>query len=197
MTAIAERVWGSADLRGRRIAIKGVGKVGMSLAERLHARGAELVVADVDEDAVAAAAEDFGAKIVPVEDIHRVDCDIFSPCALGADLNPASIPKLACSAIAGSANNQLLSSADADRIAERGILYAPDFVVNAGGIINIAAEHGGYDVDRAAAMVDAIHDNLEEIFRIADDNGVNTEHAAEAMADERIDAARRVKGAKP
>ena len=83
------------------------------------------------------------------------------------------------------------------RIAERGILYAPDFVVNAGGIINIAAEHGGYDVDRAAVMVDAIHDNLEEIFQIADHNGVNTEHAAEAMADERIDAARRVKGATP
>jgi leucine dehydrogenase len=197
MTAIGERLWGTADLRGRRVAIKGVGKVGMSLAERLHTRGAEIVVADVDDRAAAHAGDRFGAKIVPVEDVHRVDCDIFSPCALGADLNPDTIPELACSAVAGSANNQLLTVEDAKRIAERGILYAPDFVVNAGGIINIAAERGGYDPDRAAAMIDAIHDNLTEVFRIADEQGINTEHAAEAMADARIDTARRAKGATP
>lgn len=189
MSAVAERLWGSDDLAGRTIAIKGVGKVGMSLAERLAARGAELVVADVNEAATEQAALHLGAKVVPVDEIHRIECDIFSPCALGADLNPTSIPELACAAIAGSANNQLASSEDADAIAARGILYAPDFVVNAGGIINIAAETGGYDADKAAAMVDRIHDTLTEIFTNADELGVGTEQAAERFADERIAAA--------
>ncbi len=195
MRAIGQRLWGTDDLRGRRVAIKGVGKVGMSLAERLHARGVDLVVADIDEGATDSAADNIGAKVVSVEDIHRVDCDIFSPCALGADLNPHTIPELSCQAIAGSANNQLLSSDDADRISARGILYAPDFVVNAGGIINIAVEHGGYDADRAATMIDRIYDNLTEVLRIADDTGANTEQAAVHMADARI-AARTQKGAR-
>ena len=186
MQAVAERIWGSEDLSGRTVAIKGVGKVGMSLAERLSARGVELVVADVNEAATQQAAIELGAKVVPVEEIHRIDCDIFAPCALGADLNPDSIPELACAAIAGSANNQLASDDDAERIAARGILYAPDFVVNAGGIINIAAEQGGYDTEKAATMVDRIHDNLTTIFATADELGVGTEQAAKRIADERI-----------
>lgn len=194
MRAVAQRLWGSADLTGRRVSIKGVGKVGMSLAERLADLGVDLVVADINEEATDHAAATFGAKVVGTDEIHRVDVDIFAPCALGADLNPVSIPELACAAIAGSANNQLLTTNDADLLAERGILYAPDFVVNAGGIINIAAEHGGYDVDRAASMVDAIFDNLSEIFHIADELELNTEQAAEKVADERI-AAAAVKGA--
>jgi leucine dehydrogenase len=188
MTAVSERLWGTSDLHGRKVAIKGVGKVGMSLVERLAARGVELVVADVNVDATDHAADTVGAKVVAVEDIHRVDCDLFAPCALGADLNPRTIPELGCVAVAGSANNQLLTSADADLLSDRGILYAPDFVVNAGGIINIAAAKIGYDVDRAAAMIDRIHDNLTEIFTIADQVGINTEQAAEKMADERIEA---------
>ena len=196
LVAISERLWGTDDLAGRRIAIKGVGKVGMSLAERLHDRRVELVVADVNPAATAAAERNLGAKVVPTDDIHTVDCDVFAPCALGADLNPTTIPELSCTAIAGSANNQLLSTQDADRLTERGILYAPDFVVNAGGIINIAAEHGGYDPSIAAEWIDRIHDNLIEVFAIADDLGINTEQAAERMADERI-AARAGKGSTP
>jgi leucine dehydrogenase len=194
MRAVAERVWGSADLAGRRIAIKGIGKVGMSLAERLAAIGSDLVVADIDEGATDRAARELGAKVVAVDEIHRIDCDIFSPCALGADLNPTSIPQLACAAIAGSANNQLLDGSDAAAIATRGILYAPDFVVNAGGIINIAAEHGGYSVEKAATMVDRIYDNLREVFETADDHGIGTEAAAERIADTRIAAAAIDKG---
>lgn len=189
MEAVATRLWDSPDLGGRTVAIKGVGKVGMSLAERLHARGAELVVADIDTAATDRAASDLGAKVVPVDDIHAVACDIFAPCALGADLNERSIPELDCTAVAGSANNQLATPADADRLADAGILYAPDFVVNAGGIINIAAEQGGYDVQKAGSMVDAIHDNLMEIFDMADRMGVGTERAAEQMAEDRIAAA--------
>ena len=189
MRAVAERLWGTDDLAGRTVAIKGVGKVGMSLAERLANRGVELVVADVNEAATQQAALNLGAKVVSVDEIHRIECDIFAPCALGADLNPTSIPELGCAAIAGSANNQLESSDDAEAISDRGILYAPDFVVNAGGIINIAAERGGYDVDRAAIMVDRIHDNLNDIFAAADELGIGTEQAAVRIADERIAAA--------
>ncbi len=196
LVAVSERLWDTDDLGGRTIAIKGVGKVGMSLAQRLHQRGADLVVADVNGDATSFAAETYEADVVPVDDIHRVPSDIFAPCALGADLNPETIAQLACAAIAGSANNQLLSSDDAGRLAARGIVYAPDFVVNAGGIINIAAEHGGYDVQAAAKMVDRIYDNLTEIFQISDRLGMSTEQAAVTMADERI-AARAAEGAQP
>lgn len=189
MLAVAERLWGSDDLTGRTVAIKGVGKVGMSLAERLHGLGTELVVADVDTRATDRAARDLSAKVVPVEDIHAVPCDILAPCALGGDLDQRRIPELACRAVAGSANNQLATPEDADRLAAAGILYAPDFVVNAGGIINIAAEQGGYDPDRAAGMVDRIRDNLTEIFDMADRLGIGTERAAERMAEDRIAAA--------
>lgn len=189
MRAIGQHLWGSPEVTGRKVAIKGVGKVGMSLAERLHRASVELVIADVDDEAAQRAAIDFAAKVVDVDDIHAVDCDVFAPCALGADLDQDSIAELACAAIAGSANNQLATEADAERIAARGILYAPDFVVNAGGIINIAAESGGYDVARAATMVDRIFDNLTEILSSAAARGISTEAAATRMADERIAAA--------
>ena len=190
LKAVAIRLWDSDSLRGRRVAIKGVGKVGMSLAERLHALGAELVVADVNEAATDMAARDLGAKVTSVEDIHSVDCDIFSPCALGADLNVESIPELACIAVAGSANNQLATDADSQRLKERGILYAPDFVVNAGGIINIAAEHGGYSVAKAGDMVDQISVNLARILAVADKLDTDTHRAAQHVADQRIAAAK-------
>lgn len=188
--AIAQRLWGDDSLEGRRVAIKGVGKVGMSLAERLHRADAEIVVADVNGDATDRAARELGAKVVEVSEIHGIDCDIFAPCALGADLNQESIPQLACAAIAGSANNQLLTPEDGQRIADRGILYAPDFVVNAGGIINIAAGHGGYSPEKAAIMIDRIHDNLTEILDLAERDGIRTDLAAEQIADERIARAR-------
>lgn len=186
--AVAVRLFGTDSLHGRRVAIKGVGKVGMSLAERLHGLGAELVVADIDEMATELAARDLGAKVTSVEDIHSVDCDIFSPCALGADLHAASIPELSCSAVAGSANNQLATDADSQRLRDAGILYAPDFVVNAGGIINIAAEHGGYSVAKAGEMVDRIRVNLTEILAEADRLDTDTHQAAEHVAQRRIAA---------
>jgi len=187
--AVANMLWGHRDLGGRRVAIKGVGKVGMSLAERLSFLGAEVVVADVDERATDLAATQYGAKVVDVEDIHRVDCDIFAPCALGGDINEDTIPELSCTAIAGSANNQLVNDDDGNRLRSAGILYAPDYVVNAGGIINIAAEQGGYTIEKAARMIDAIYDNLTEILTTADRLGIGTHVAAAHVAEERISAA--------
>lgn len=185
--AIGERLWGSADLAGRRIAIQGVGKVGMDLVRRLTEVGAETVVTDANADSMTHAVETYGSTEVSVDEIYDVACDIFSPCALGATLNEATIPRLRCLAIAGCANNQLAFDSDIKRIVERGILYAPDFVVNAGGVINIAAETGGYSAERAGAMVDRIHDNLIAVFKTAESDGVNTHDAAVRFAQRRID----------
>ncbi len=190
LEAVSMHLWNTDDLGGRRIAIKGVGKVGMSLAERLAARSAELVVADIDEQAAHHAEHELGAKVMSVADIHAVDCDIYAPCALGACLNASSIPQLACAAVAGSANNQLATDEDGVRLKDRGIVYAPDFVVNAGGIINIAAEQGGYSPTKAAAMIDKVRPNVAEILTKADELDIDTHSAAEYVAEERIAQAR-------
>ncbi len=192
--AVATLLWGSDDLAGKRVAIKGVGKVGMSLARKLAGLGAELIVADVNPAATEIASVELGAKVVDVDEIHHVECEIFAPCALGGDLNARSIPELRCTAVVGSANNQLATEEDGDRLRAAGILYAPDFVVNAGGIINIAAEHGGYTTEKAAAMIDRIFDNLTEILTTADRLDIGTHTAAEHVAEERIAAAAAMEG---
>lgn len=189
LEAVAEHRWGSDDLSGRKVAIKGVGKVGMSLAERLAARGVELVVADVNNDALQRAKQ-LGASVESVDAIHRTACDVFAPCALGADLNAVTIPELGCEAVVGSANNQLATDADGERLRATGITYAPDFVANAGGIINIAAEHGGYSPAKAAAMIDQVRPNVTEILTKAAQLDINTHEAAERVAEERIASAK-------
>jgi leucine dehydrogenase len=187
--AIGERLWGSTDLAGRRVAIQGVGKVGMDLVRRLTEVGAETVVTDANAASVAHAVETYGSMGVSVDEIYDVECDIFSPCALGATLNEETIPRLRCVAVAGCANNQLAVDSDIERIVERGILYAPDFVVNAGGVINIAAGTDDYSAERAGEMVDRIHDNLVAVFETARIDGVNTHEAATLFAQRRIDQA--------
>ncbi|MEA2022719.1 MAG: Glu/Leu/Phe/Val dehydrogenase dimerization domain-containing protein [Actinomycetota bacterium] len=187
--AIGERLWNSDDLSGRRIAVQGIGKVGMDLVRRLTEAGAETVVTDANPDAMAHAVETYGSKAVSLDDIYDVECDIFSPCALGATLNAETIPRFRSIAIAGCANNQLAVDADMERIVDRGILYAPDFVVNAGGVINIAAETGGYSVERAGEMVDRIYNNLVAVFETADMDKVNPNVAAVRFAQDRIDRA--------
>ncbi|MEN8235408.1 MAG: Glu/Leu/Phe/Val dehydrogenase dimerization domain-containing protein [Actinomycetota bacterium] len=187
LRAIGERLWGTDDVAGRRIAVQGVGKVGMDLVRRLTEAGAETVVTDTNEDAVAFAVETYGSKAVGLDDIYDVDCDVFSPCALGATLNEETIPRLRCQAVAGSANNQLATDLDGDRLSETGILYAPDFIVNAGGVINIAVETDGYSSERAGMMVDRIYNNLTAVFETVDSDGVGTNVAALRVAQRRID----------
>jgi len=186
MRAVSSHLWGTDDLNGRRVAIKGVGKVGMELARMLVSQGVELVVADVSREATDTASAAFGARVVSIEDIHTIECDFFSPCALGGDLNRATIPQMSCAAIVGSANNQLAVEGDADRLVEKGILYAPDFVVNAGGIINIAAEADGYSIEKADRMVESIYDNLSRVLRTSDNLCVSTDDAAKHVAETRI-----------
>jgi len=187
--AVAMKLWGDQDLAGKRVAIKGVGKVGIALAEILSGYEAELIVADINSAATDVAAREYGAKVVDVDEIHHVECEIFAPCALGGDLNERTIPELRCAAVVGSANNQLATEEDGDRLRDAGILYAPDFVVNAGGIINIAAEEGGYSPEKADTMVEQIFDNLTEILATAERLDIGTHVAAEHVAEERIAAA--------
>jgi len=176
--------FGQTGLHGRRVAIQGLGAVGMALAGKLHERGALLRVADLDAARLAAARDRFGAEIVDVDDILAVPCDVLAPCALGAVLSPATLPRLACAIVAGSANNQLADSAVGDALAARRILYAPDYVINAGGLINIAQEliGGGYDRGRAMQALAVIPERLEQVFASAAASGRPTHRVADEMA---------------
>jgi leucine dehydrogenase len=185
--AVAQWLWGDSDLTGRRFAIQGVGKVGSAFAQLLTEARAEVIVSDAYEAAIEAAVKNYGVKSVEPDEIHRIDCDFFSPCALGGGLNENIIPELHCQAVVGSANNQLATEEDAERLAGRDILYAPDFVVNAGGLINVYDELHGYSRNRALYRVDRIYDATLEILKTADELGVNPNQAAIAVAERRIE----------
>ena len=190
MKAVAERLWGRGDLTGRHVCISGVGKVGSALADHLHEEGCRLTIADVSAAAVAAVAGRTGATVVPPNRAHTVDCDIFSPCALGAILSAATIPELKAAAVVGSANNQLATEEDAQRIDDAGVLYAPDYVVNAGGVINIAFEKGGYDRSSADERIRGIRDTVRRVLDLAASEGTTTAAAADLLAERTIAAAR-------
>jgi leucine dehydrogenase len=179
--------WGSDDLKGRRVAVQGIGKVGLDLVRRLTEAGAEVIASDVYEPNLQRAVELYGVKAVSPDEILFVDCDILSPCALGDVLNAETIPKLNCEIVCGAANNQLGRAEDADLLEERGILYAPDFVVNAGGLTNVFEELQGYSADRAALHIDAIEPRTAKILQMAKERGINPHRAAVEFAQERID----------
>jgi leucine dehydrogenase len=187
MRALARRLWDADSLAGRHVAIQGIGKVGSGAARHLAQDGAKLTIADVAEDAARTVAAELGADVVPPDHIHAVECDVFSPCALGGSLNARTIPELSCTAIAGCANNQLTGPEAADLIQARGIVYAPDYIVNAGGVINIAHEAGGYDKEVALAHVWRIGETVERVLDLARDAKVTTARAADMMAEERFE----------
>jgi len=186
LKAVSRYLWGPVELAGRRLAVQGVGKVGFSFVRLLVEQRCEVVVTDAREDAIHKAVSELGVKAVAPDDIFSVDCDIFSPCALGGVLNPETIPRLACEGVVGSANNQLATGEDAQRLAGRGILYAPDFVVNAGGLINVYDELRGYSKTRAMHRVDALFEATGRILEAARAEGVEPATAAERLAERRI-----------
>jgi leucine dehydrogenase len=187
MRAVAERLWDSEDLSGRTVAVQGVGKVGGSLVARLTKAGAATVVTDVDRTATERMASEHGSSVVGLEEIYDVECDIFAPCALGSSLSARTIPRLRCAAVVGSANNQLADEeADSERLASRGIVYAPDFVVNAGGIINIAIGINGYQEQRAATAIDDIQGAVTRVLELSAGRGIHPHQAAVMIAEERI-----------
>ena len=164
--ATAKVALGTDSLEGLTIAVQGLGKVGYELCRLLHESGAKLIVANRSNKAMAEkAADEFGAIIVPTEEIFAQKCDIFSPNAMGAIINPTTIPMLNCKAVAGAANNQILDEASGLALKARGIFYAPDFVINGGGVINAAAEvDGPYDVKAVLEKVDNIYNSVEHIL---------------------------------
>jgi leucine dehydrogenase len=184
---------GRESLEGRVVAIQGVGHVGLCLAGLLHEAGAKLIISDIYEDRVQAAVAEYGARAVRPEDIYDCECDVFSPCALGAVINSGTVPRLRCAVVAGAANNQLAGEEDGDALEARGILYAPDYVINAGGVINVADELQGYNRDRAYRKIGQIGDNLTKVFALARERTIPSYRAADLVAQERIDIIGRVR----
>jgi valine dehydrogenase (NAD+) len=187
--------WASDDLSCRHIAIQGCGKVGRRLAAHLSAEDAKLSVADIDEAAAAVCAERFHAEVVPADKIHAVDADVFSPNALGAVLNDETIGELQCAVVAGGANNQLAEDRHGLALAEAGILYAPDYVTNAGGVIQVADElhPHGYCEKRVRARVDGTRQRLFQVFARATRERISTAQAADRIAEERMAAITRLR----
>jgi leucine dehydrogenase len=182
--ATVEHVFGSPDLAGRSVLVQGAGSVGAVLARELAAAGARVLVSDVDEERAAAT----GCETVPPERALETAVDVYSPCAVGGTLNADSIPRLACRAIAGCANNQLAEPAAAERLQERGILYAPDYVVNAGGIIQlIGLEDEGWDERRLEERLAGIGDTLRTLFAEAAADGITPAEAADRLVRRRLD----------
>ena len=195
MKAVARHLWADTALAGRHVVVSGVGKVGSILVRSLVEEQARVSVADVDGAAVARVAADFGVEAVPAATAHATECDIWSPCALGGCLSASTIPELRCAAVVGSANNQLADPSSAKLLDDAGILYATDYVVNAGGVINIAEElaPGGYHRDRAYVAVRRIFDSTAALLATAVADGVSTTEAADSMAEERIETLARVR----
>jgi leucine dehydrogenase len=180
------------ELKGLKVAVQGVGNVGYNLCRYLHEAGAKLIVADMNGARVEAACEEFGAEAVTLDEILFQQVDVLSPCALGAILNQQTIPKLKAAIVAGAANNQLETLADGQRLADAGILYAPDYVINGGGIINVASEyHGTEDDDEVMQSVAAIGPRLTRIFEEAVATGRPTNVIADGQARKIIADARR------
>jgi leucine dehydrogenase len=186
MEAAAEVAFGKKSLKGLKVSLQGLGHVGYDLAERLHKAGAELWVTDIDNAAIEKAKKNLGAHPVSLDAIYDVDCDIYSPCARGATLNAKTIPRLKCRTVVGCANNQLETDQDGFRLVERGILYAPDFVVNSGGIINVFCEFEGYNAERANKLANAIYDTTRDVLKRALQSSKPPFIMAEIIAQERI-----------
>ncbi len=168
-------------LKGLHVAVQGVGHVGYHLCRELHAAGATLTVADVDPLKAERAQREFGAKITRIETIFDIECDVLSPCALGSALNDDTIPRLRTGIVAGAANNQLAEPRHGDALYQRGILYAPDYAINAGGLINVAAEVKGYDAELARKRTMKIYDTILEIAQRSSSTGVPTSRVADTM----------------
>jgi len=187
MQAAAKYKWGSDDLAGKTVAIQGCGHVGYFLAGELARVGAKLIVTDVDAAKIKRAVDDYGARMVAPEEIYSAMADIFAPCALGGIVNDQTLPQFKVKLIVGGANNQLLEPRHGDLLEQRGIVYAPDYAANAGGVINgCCREMMGWDVERTLAKTDAIYDTLSKIFTLAQQEKIPTYQAADRLAEERL-----------
>lgn len=189
MKATATVLWGSESLSGRTVAVQGVGKVGTRLVRLLMEEGARCLIADLDKSRVEALREEFpeGVEAVDVETVHAASCDIFAPCAGGGVINDKTVEELKCRAVVGSANNQLEDDRHGDRLHERGILYAPDYLVNAGGLIQVADELSGYNEKRVMAKTRSIYEMLLKIYRLSRERDIPTYRALDRLVAKRLE----------
>ncbi|MFP5335893.1 MAG: Glu/Leu/Phe/Val dehydrogenase dimerization domain-containing protein [Actinomycetes bacterium] len=188
MRAAAEHEWGSPSLAGRRVGIAGVGKVGRHLVEHLVTEGAEVVVTDVDERAVLAVQQRFGQVdvVADADDLVRSDIDVYAPCALGGALDDRVAAVLRARIVCGAANNQLAHEGVADVLVQRGVLYCPDYLVNSGGVIQVADELHGFSFERARLRAAGIFDATASVLRTADERGITPAAAADHLAERRM-----------
>jgi len=186
MRAAATERWGRPDLGDRHVVVQGAGHVGSALVRLLVADGARVTIADVDDEHTGALVRELGVEAVPVDEALTTPCDVVAPCALGGVLRADTVDRMRCEVVCGGANNQLATDDADDALAARGVLYAPDFVVNAGGILNIAEEFVGYAHERALAAAERVGETTARVFALAREWSVAPGHAAERMARERI-----------
>lgn len=189
MKASAKKVYGSDSLNGKKIVVQGAGHVGQYLIAHLVAEGAKVMVSDIDQNKLKAVKEQYpSVEIVDNAGIFDLDMDIYAPCALGATLNDTSIAAMKCAIVAGAANNQLADeNVHGPALVKRGIVYAPDFLINAGGVVNVSAELEGYNVGKVNSAVEKIYDRTLDIYKMAETEGIHNQAAAMRMAQKRLD----------
>jgi len=185
--------FGNEDIGKYTYAVQGAGHVGMEFIKLLREHGAKVYVTDIDADLVKSAVENYGCTAVGLDEIYDTDADVYSPCALGGTVNEKTLPRLKCKVICGAANNQLANDAIGEEVEKRGILYAPDYAVNAGGVMNVSLEIDGYNRERAMRMMRTVYDNVGRIFQIAKRDSIPTFKAADRLAEERIAAIGKIK----
>ncbi len=193
--ASAKKVYGSDSLKNKSVAVQGVGQVGMYLVEHLVKEGAKVFITDINQEKLKLVAKNTGAQVVSMDEIYDLDVDIYSPCALGATVNDETIPRLKAKIIAGAANNQLQNEAKHGyMLLDYGITYAPDFLINAGGLINVGAEYyGTYNREATLKQTEGIYDTCMRIFSLAEAEKIATQEAAIKIAEQRIEAMGKVK----
>jgi leucine dehydrogenase len=193
LMATLNKKYGDEEVGKYSYAVQGLGHVGMEFVKLLKERGAKIFVTDINKGLVEKAVTEFGAEAVGLDEIYDVNADVYSPCALGGTINEQTLPRLKAKIICGAANNQLANNAIGDEVQKRGILYAPDYAVNAGGVMNVSLEIDGYNRERAMRMMRTIYHNLGRIYEIAERDAIPTYKAADRLAEERINAIGKLK----
>ncbi len=193
LMAAVNHKFGHEEVGKLSYAVQGVGHVGMEFVKLLREQGAKVFVTDINKAAVQRCVDEFGCEATGLDEIYDVDADVYSPAALGGTVNEQTLPRLKCKIICGPANNQLANDAIGDELGKRGILYAPDYAVNAGGVMNVSLEIDGYNRERAMRMMRTIYYNVGRIFQIAERDNIPTYKAADRMAEERIATIGRIK----
>ena len=193
LLASLNKQYGNEDVGKYSYAVQGVGHVGFEYVKLLRDAGAKVFVTDINEEAVQRCVDEYGCEAVGLDDIYDCDVDVYSPCALGGTINESTLDRIKAKVICGAANNQLATDEIGDELTRRGLVYAPDYAVNAGGLMNVSIEFDGYNRERAMRMMRGIYYNVSKIFQIADRDSIPTYKAADRMAEERIAAIGKIK----